>query len=146
MVPLCMWGFLRDVIFAFLTSKIDKRGRSSPPSRHQATHVPYRIEQRTLCVPFFLFFFLSFCYFMPSPMAYGGSQARGLIRATAAGLHQSHIKAGSERVCDLHRSSQQCQILNPQSKARDQTCNLMVPSQIRFCCAMTGTPGSLFSV
>ena len=43
-------------------------------------------------------------------------------------------------VCDLHRSSQELQILNPLSEARDQTCNLMVPSQIHFHCAMMGTP------
>ena len=35
-------------------------------------------------------------------------------------------------VCDLHHSSWQCQILSPLSKAWDQTCNLMVPSQICF--------------
>ena len=34
-------------------------------------------------------------------------------------------------VCDLHHSSWQCRILNPLSKARDQTCHLMVPSRIR---------------
>jgi len=33
-------------------------------------------------------------------------------------------------VCDLHHSSQQCQILNPLSKARDPTCVLMDASQI----------------
>jgi len=44
------------------------------------------------------------------------------------------------RVSNLHHSSWQCQILNPLSKARDQTRNLMVPSRIHFCCAMTGTP------
>ena len=43
-------------------------------------------------------------------------------------------------VCDPHLSSQQCWILNPLSKARDQTHNLMVPSRICFCCAATGTP------
>ena len=43
-------------------------------------------------------------------------------------------------VCDLHHSSQQRWILNPLSKAGDRTCSLMVPSQICFCCAMTGTP------
>ena len=43
-------------------------------------------------------------------------------------------------VCDLHHSSQQRRILNPLSKARDQTHNLMVPSQIRFRLATTGTP------
>ena len=60
-------------------------------------------------------------------MAYGGSQARGLIRAVAAGLYQS---------------SRQCWILNPLSKARDPKRNLMVPSRIRFRCAMTGPPWS----
>ena len=43
-------------------------------------------------------------------------------------------------VCDLHHSSQQHQILNPLSEAWDQTCNLMGPSRIHFCCATTGTP------
>ena len=45
-------------------------------------------------------------------------------------------------VCDLHHSSRQCQILNPLSKARDQTCILLDTSQIRFPCATTGTPKS----
>ena len=42
--------------------------------------------------------------------------------------------------CKLHHSSWQRWILNPLIKARDQTRNLMVPSWIHFCCAMTGTP------
>ena len=59
-------------------------------------------------------------------MAHGGSQARGRIGAVASGLYHS---------------SQQRWILDLLSKARDRTCNLMVPSQIRFCCcAMMGTP------
>ena len=37
------------------------------------------------------------------------------------------------RVCDLHHSSWQCQILNPLSEARDRTLHLMVPSWIHFC-------------
>ena len=37
----------------------------------------------------------------------------------------------------LIRICEQCQILNPLSKAKDQTCNLMVPSHICFHCAMT---------
>ena len=40
-------------------------------------------------------------------------------------------------VCDLHHSSQQLRILNPLSKARVRTCNLMVPSQICFHWATT---------
>ena len=37
-----------------------------------------------------------FAIFWAAPMAYGGSQARGLIRAVAASLHQSHRNSGSE--------------------------------------------------
>ncbi len=53
---------------------------------------------------FFVFcFFLSFVVVAAvvaiswaAPTAYGGSQARGLIGAVAAGLHHSHSNAGSE--------------------------------------------------
>ena len=37
-----------------------------------------------------------FCLFMAAPMEYGGFQARGCIRAAAAGLHRSHSNARSE--------------------------------------------------
>ena len=43
-------------------------------------------------------------------------------------------------VCNLHHSSWQCQILNPLIEARDQTHNLVVPSQIHFRYTTTGTP------
>ena len=41
-----------------------------------------------------LFFF--FLLLRAIPTAYGGSQARGLISATAANLRHSHSNAGSE--------------------------------------------------
>ena len=89
-------------------------------------------------IPTFLSFFFSFSFFFRAPlMAYGSSQAWGGIRTLAAGLHYSYSDIG----CKLHHSSWQCQILNPLSKARDQTRNLTVPSQVRFCCTTTGTPG-----
>ena len=37
-----------------------------------------------------------FVFSRAASMAYGGSQARGLIRAVAAGLHHSHSNLGSE--------------------------------------------------
>ena len=43
-------------------------------------------------------------------------------------------------VFNLHHSSWQEGILNPLSKARDQTCILMDPNQIRYHQAMRGTP------
>ena len=110
--------------------------------------------------PLFFFFLL----FRAAPMAYGGSQAKGRIRTTAAGLlyshSHSHSHAGSQPrlrptpqltaildlscIRDLHHSSQQHQILNPLIEARDRTCNLMVPSWICFCCTRRGTPDSFF--
>ena len=49
----------------------------------------------------FLFFFVFvfvfvFCLFRVTPTTYGGSQARGPIRALAAGLHHGHSNAGSK--------------------------------------------------
>ena len=43
---------------------------------------------------FFLWVFLVFS--RASPVAHGGSQPRGQIRAVAAGLYHSHSNAGSE--------------------------------------------------
>jgi len=56
-----------------------------------------------------------FCHFRATPEAYRGSQAGGLVGTVAAGLLQPL----------------QCQNLNPLSKARDQTRNLRVSSQIQ---------------
>ena len=52
-------------------------------------------------IRFFLFFFsfFFFCLFAISwatPIAYGGSQARGPIGAVANGLYHSHSNTGSE--------------------------------------------------
>ena len=42
------------------------------------------------------FFFGLFAIFLGTPAVYGGSHARGWIRAIAAGLSQSHSNAVSE--------------------------------------------------
>ena len=70
------------------------------------------------------------CLFRGAPMAYGGYQARGRIRATAAGLHHS---------------SGQRRILNPLSKAKDWTWVLMDTSRVHYHWATSGTPKILFS-
>ena len=49
----------------------------------------------TLFIYLFIFFFFFFLL-RAVPEAYGGSQARGPIGATAASLHHSHGNAGSE--------------------------------------------------
>ena len=78
----------------------------------------------------YLFFPRLFAFSRAAPAAYGGSQARGLIGAVATGLRQSHSNADRSRVCNLHHSSRQRRIVNPLSKGRDRTRNLMVPSRI----------------
>ena len=44
----------------------------------------------------YLFTYCFFAFSRATPAAYGGSQARGLIRAAAASLRQSHSNAGSK--------------------------------------------------
>ena len=91
--------------------------------------------------------FLFFCFFLephlrhmevPSLGIQSELQLPACARATAT--------QDLSRICDLHHNSGQHGILNPLSEARDWTCNLMVPSWIRFCCAMMKTPGHFFLV
>ena len=88
-----------------------------------------------LILIFLIFYFL---LFKAAPAAYGNSQARGRIRATAYAT--ATAIPDPSYVCDLHHSSWQCRILNPLSEAGDGTCNLMAPSRIRVCCATMRTP------
>ena len=82
-----------------------------------------------------LFIYL-FLLFSATPVAYGGSQTRGRIGATAAGLHHSHRNIRSEprsdsiRVCDLCSNLQQHWILNPLIEARHWTQILMGTSRV----------------
>ena len=62
-------------------------------------------------------------------MAYGSSQARDQLEATAAGLHHPTAMWDPSHVCDLHHSSWQPWILNPLSDARNQTHILVDTSQ-----------------
>ena len=77
-----------------------------------------------------------------SRAAYGSSQARGLIRARAAALCHSHSNMDSKpHLWPIPQlPSQQCSILYPLSKARDQIHMLMDTSRVRYCWATMGTP------
>uniref|UniRef100_A0A8D0YJL2 Transmembrane 7 superfamily member 3 n=1 Tax=Sus scrofa TaxID=9823 RepID=A0A8D0YJL2_PIG len=55
-------------------------------------------------------------------LAYGGSQARGRTRATAAGLHHSHSSLGSKR--SLQPTPQLMAMVDPQPTERGQGSNL----------------------
>ena len=53
-----------------------------------------------------------------TPEVCGSSQVRGQTRAVAADLHHIQATQDLSRVCDLHHSSWQYQILNPLSEVR----------------------------
>ena len=103
--------------------------------------IPFKYVTQILLL---LFFFSVSCLFRATPAVYGSSQTRGLIGSVAASHATATATATPDPgcVCDLHHSSRQRHILNTLSKARDRTRNLMVPSQIRFCCTTTGTPNT----
>ena len=87
--------------------------------RHQA--------QQATCLPSTLllgaqesaFFFFFFFLFRAAPVAYGSSQARGRISATAAGLQHSHRDARSKPHPRPMPHLIATGILNPLSEARD---------------------------
>ena len=68
-------------------------------------------------------------------MAYGSSQVRGQIRPAAAlPTYATAIETRDpSRICDPHCSLRQCRILDPLSKARDQTHSLMDTSGVLNC-------------
>ena len=75
-----------------------------------------------LSLSFFLSLFLSFflsCLFRAAHMAYGGSQARGPVGAVAPAYAIATAMKELSRICDLHHSSRQGQILRPLIEARD---------------------------
>ena len=63
-------------------------------------------------------------------IAYGVSQARGLIRVTAASLHHSCSNTGSELHLQPAPQFMAMPDLNPLSEARDRTHILVDPSQV----------------
>ena len=86
---------------------------------------------------FFLFFFLFLephPWYMEVPRLGVELELQLLACATATAMPDP------SRICDLNHRSQQCQIPNPLSQARDPTCILINTSQICFHCAMMVFP------
>ena len=72
-------------------------------------------------VPYNFFFFGFFVFSRAEPVTYGGSQARGLVGAVAAGLHHSHSNARSE--LHLQPTPQLRTTLDPQPTEQGQGLN-----------------------
>ena len=60
------------------------------------------------------FFFVFWFFFRAAPVAYGISQARGPIGATAAGLHHSHHHSNAGSELHLQPTPQLMAIPDPQ--------------------------------
>jgi len=125
------------------------------PQQHQiqATSVTYTTahgKARSVCFKWnnISFLFLSFFLFFFLVSLGLHSQHMEVPRLGVESELPSYTTATAMRnpscVFDLHHSSWQCWILNPLSKARDQTHILMDTSQIHFCCATMGTHGTIF--
>ena len=90
------WGGQPEFSYSFLVG-LRKVSPCVPPPwplvlpSSEVVVEPEGCRGEVLCV---LSFFL--CLFRAALVAYGGSQARGLIGATAASLHHSHSHLGSE--------------------------------------------------
>ena len=93
--------------------------------------------QASLLSSCLLFFFL---IFRAIPQVCGSSQARGPIRAVAAGLCHNHSNTRSEPCLWLTPQLTATWTLNPLSEARDWICILMDTSQIHFRWATMGIP------
>ena len=80
----------------------------------------------------FIYLFTYLPFFRATPVAYGGSQAIGVESELQLLAFATAMKDLSH-VCNLHHRSQQYQILNPLSRARDQTHILTDTSQVCYC-------------
>ena len=72
------------------------------------------------CLAISLFIYFIFI-FRAASAAYGSSLARGQIRATAEAYATAIATQDLSCICNLCHILWQCRILNPLSKARDQT-------------------------
>ena len=89
-------------------------------SKAWSTQLSFRLN--LLSINFFFFLLGPHPRHMDVPSL--GVQSELELSATATAM------SDPSQICDLHHSSWQHEILNPLSKVRDRTYNLMVPSQI----------------
>ena len=92
-------------------------------------HGVFSFSFKVIVSTFYVIFFLLFgatsaAYEVPRRGVEQGLQLPSCTTATAM--------PDLSRVCDLHRSSLQCQILNPLNKARDRTRILMDTSRVHY--------------
>ena len=65
-------------------------------SGQRFVNLVYPFKETALGFKIFQYFFIFLPFYWATPLAYGGSRARGQIGAVAASLCQSHSNAGSK--------------------------------------------------
>ena len=90
---------------------------------------------------YFIFIFFFFVFFLgPNPQHMDVPRLGVESELQVLACTTATATSDPNHIYNIHHSSQQHQILNPLIEGRDWTHNLMVPSQIHFCCTMMGTP------
>ena len=90
----------------------------------------------------FFFFFLSFLFFFLGPHLWHMEGVESELQLLA--YNSAAATWDPSCICDLHHSSQQCQILNPLSEAKDGIRILMDTSQVCYHWATMEIPFSIF--
>ena len=108
---------------------VSEEKTSSPVIYHCITNYPQA----------FFFFFFFFCLLLLLLLLFLGPLPRHMevprlgveLELQPPAYARATATRDPSRVCNLHHSSRQRRIVNPLSKGRDRTLNLMVPSRIR---------------
>ena len=122
---------IRKNIYSFFKQTFKLVETGSPPIPGVSNHITFTLHHESHVHKGTFFFFL----FRAVPTAHGSSQVRSLTRARLPAYATATATPDPSRshICNLHHSSEQCRILNPLSRARDQTCILMDISQVPYC-------------
>ena len=142
-----VWIMLVTVCCMFIACTWNSKWARNKPFPHSAFNSIWLHGLHTFhyeVLPGGILFFFSFFFHilnlwhMEIPSLGVKSELQLLANTTAT------VMPYSSQICELQHSSQQCQILNPLSEARDQTHILMDTSYIHYHWATTGTPQEVF--
>ena len=89
-----------------------------------------------MCIYIYIYFF----FFFKGPHLWHREVPRLGVESELHPLAYATATWDPSHICDVHHSPRHRRILNPLSKASDQTLSLMVPSRILFHYTMMGTP------
>ena len=131
-----MTVFFSDTSSLLCFSWLSKYKKLSVPGKR------YGVLLLLFCFVLFVLFYFVFCFLGPHlrHMEVCRLGVKLELQLPAYATATATATRDPSHVCDRYHSSQQYQILNPLSEARDRACILMDTSWIPFHCATMGTP------